>query len=263
MIAIRHLSVQENDRISETDDPVSMSLDVDPDNRIFDRLLARFGLIDDAASVFGTATAVPGAGVMLRACTVHTGIFCVARAEVAKIEQANSSAALDNPEVQLPTMRGFKVAHGKVGKKRARQRLSKLPSKRREIPMRVEVRDPGTSHRRRPGHVGAAGQPRVAGCREAPVLRVAHIADPAFRVEPFQQRVHLHARVVHDDDLEVPEGLSQNAPQHLGEHVRPIVARSRSPWGFGPIGPRPGAAEGRRPEGCVVAGVGSGPAGAA
>ena len=60
-------------------EPVPMSLDVDPANRFWDRLLACFGLLDDAAPVFGSAKAVPGAAV---ACAipvlVASGIFAIA-----------------------------------------------------------------------------------------------------------------------------------------------------------------------------------------
>ena len=68
-----------------------------------------------------------------------------ARAEVAKIEQEFGSAAYDNPETKRPTMRGFKIAHGKLGKKlrEANKRLAELIAQRRVIPRRVEVRDLG------------------------------------------------------------------------------------------------------------------------
>ena len=68
-----------------------------------------------------------------------------ARAEVAKIEQEFGSAAYDNPETKRPTMRGFKIAHGKLGKKlrEAHKRLDELIAQRRAIPRRVEVRDLG------------------------------------------------------------------------------------------------------------------------
>ncbi|MEJ2653334.1 MAG: hypothetical protein P8173_16550 [Gammaproteobacteria bacterium] len=66
-----------------------------------------------------------------------------ARAEVAKLEQAYGSAAVENPEAQRPTMRGFKIAHAKMAKKlrTSRQRLADLIAKRRALPQRVEVRD--------------------------------------------------------------------------------------------------------------------------
>jgi hypothetical protein len=65
-----------------------------------------------------------------------------ARLEVAKLEQAYGAAALDNPEGQRPTMRGFKSAHGKLGKelRTARDKLAALVSHRRALPDRVEVR---------------------------------------------------------------------------------------------------------------------------
>jgi len=66
-----------------------------------------------------------------------------ARAEVAKIEQAYGAAAVNNPEGRRPTMRGFKIAHGKIGKqlRAARDALAKLLARRRAMPERVEVRD--------------------------------------------------------------------------------------------------------------------------
>ena len=66
-----------------------------------------------------------------------------ARLEVTKLEQAYGAAAIDNPEVQRPTMRGFKSAHGKLGKelRAARDNLAALVSRRRSLPERIEVRD--------------------------------------------------------------------------------------------------------------------------
>jgi len=69
--------------------------------------------------------------------------ICSARAEVAKLEQAYGAAAVDNPEGRRPTMRGFKIAHGKIGKelRAARVHLAELLSRRRALPQRVQVRD--------------------------------------------------------------------------------------------------------------------------
>jgi transposase len=65
---------------ADEDEPASMSLDVDPGNRTFDRLLACFGLIDDAAPIFSDAHAVPGAGVLLSVpLLVQSGVFHLAR----------------------------------------------------------------------------------------------------------------------------------------------------------------------------------------
>jgi hypothetical protein len=66
-----------------------------------------------------------------------------ARAEVSKLEKAYGAAAIDNPEGKRPTMRGFKIAHGKLGKelRAAREHLDALTAERRSVPVRVEVRD--------------------------------------------------------------------------------------------------------------------------
>jgi prepilin-type processing-associated H-X9-DG protein len=66
-----------------------------------------------------------------------------ARSEEARLEQAYGIAAMENPEARRPTMRGFKIAHGKIGKdlRAARRRINRLLDKRRALPVRVEVRD--------------------------------------------------------------------------------------------------------------------------
>jgi transposase len=66
-----------------------------------------------------------------------------AQAEVAELEWAYGVAAVDNPEGRRPTMRGFKIAHGQLGKqlRAARERLTELLNRRRGLPPRVEVGD--------------------------------------------------------------------------------------------------------------------------
>jgi len=66
-----------------------------------------------------------------------------ARAELAKSERQYGAAAADNTEEHRPTMRGFKIAYGKLGKqlRAARDRLGRLIDKRRNVPQRVEIRD--------------------------------------------------------------------------------------------------------------------------
>jgi transposase len=66
-----------------------------------------------------------------------------ARVELAKIEREYGAAAADSTEQHRPTMRGFKIAYGKVGKqlRAARDRLATLIDKRRNVPQRVEIRD--------------------------------------------------------------------------------------------------------------------------
>ena len=66
-----------------------------------------------------------------------------ARADLAKLESEYGAAAADNTERRRPTMRGFKAAHAKLGKKlrAARDRLAQFLELRRNLPKRVEVRD--------------------------------------------------------------------------------------------------------------------------
>src|SRR6201987_624385 len=64
-----------------------------------------------------------------------------ARAHLAKLEREYGAAAAT--EQHRPTMRGFKIAHGKLGKqlRAARDRVAQLFAQRQTLPKRVEVRD--------------------------------------------------------------------------------------------------------------------------
>lgn len=56
--------MHQSPRVS-TDLPVTASMDRDPGDRRFDRLMAYLGLLDDAAPLFRPGTAIPGAGALL------------------------------------------------------------------------------------------------------------------------------------------------------------------------------------------------------
>jgi hypothetical protein len=66
-----------------------------------------------------------------------------ARADLARLEREYGAAAADSAEQRRPTMRGFKIAHGKLGKQlhAARARVAHLFERRRDVLERVEVRD--------------------------------------------------------------------------------------------------------------------------
>jgi transposase len=66
-----------------------------------------------------------------------------ARAALAKLEREYGAAAADNAEQHRPTMRGFKIAHRRLGKqlRLARARVARLLARRRDVPKRVEIRD--------------------------------------------------------------------------------------------------------------------------
>jgi transposase len=66
-----------------------------------------------------------------------------ARADLARLEREYGAAAVDNAELRRPTMRGFKIAHGKLGKRlrTARARVARLFEQRRDVAKRIEVRD--------------------------------------------------------------------------------------------------------------------------
>ena len=63
--------------------------------------------------------------------------------DLARLEREYGAAAADNAEPRRPTMRGFKIAHGRLGKqlRTARARVAQLFEQRRDVPKRVEIRD--------------------------------------------------------------------------------------------------------------------------
>ncbi len=64
----------------EADLPAPATLDIDPQDRQLDRVLACMGLLDDAAPLFRPGSQVPGAGVLLAVpALVDTGVFDIAR----------------------------------------------------------------------------------------------------------------------------------------------------------------------------------------
>jgi len=66
-----------------------------------------------------------------------------ARADLAKLEREFGAAAANNAEQRRPTMRGFKIAHSRLGKqlRKARARVSRLFEQRRNVPKRVGIRE--------------------------------------------------------------------------------------------------------------------------
>ena len=66
-----------------------------------------------------------------------------ARADLARLEREFGAAAANNAEQRRPTMRGFKIAHGRLGNqlRSAHARVRRLFDQRRKVPKRVEVRE--------------------------------------------------------------------------------------------------------------------------
>jgi transposase len=64
-----------------------------------------------------------------------------AREKIARLRATYGGAALANPEKARPTMRGFKIAHGKLGRqiRAAARRVLALEEKRSRIPRRIPV----------------------------------------------------------------------------------------------------------------------------
>src|SRR5208283_313700 len=65
---------------AEESAPIAMSLDMDPSNRTWDRVLACCGLRDDATPIFGNTKGVAGAGILFAVpLLVASGIFQIAQ----------------------------------------------------------------------------------------------------------------------------------------------------------------------------------------
>src|ERR1700747_3077838 len=66
-----------------------------------------------------------------------------ARADVARLERELGAAAANNTEQRRPTMRGFKIANARLGKRlrKARKHVTRLLKQRRAVPKHVEVRE--------------------------------------------------------------------------------------------------------------------------
>jgi hypothetical protein len=64
------------------------------------------------------------------------------RAQLATAQRAYGEKALDNPERQRPTMRGFKIAHGRLAAeiRRLRARCAQLAAEIQALPKRVPTR---------------------------------------------------------------------------------------------------------------------------
>jgi len=63
------------------------------------------------------------------------------RGKLSELQQSYGAAALRNPEGRRPTMRGFKIAHGKVGRaiRTLETRIADLRSRKRDLPARVPL----------------------------------------------------------------------------------------------------------------------------
>src|SRR5215510_10050633 len=69
--------------------------------------------------------------------------ICAARADLARLERELGAAAANNAEQRRPTMRGFTIAHSRLGKqlRKARAHVRRLFDQLRNVPKRVEVRE--------------------------------------------------------------------------------------------------------------------------
>jgi hypothetical protein len=77
---------------SSSKEPAAIPNDTNAGHRWLDRLMARLGLLDDAAPLFRSDPRVPGAGVLLAVpALVQSGVFDCAR-EVASVRPSTACA---------------------------------------------------------------------------------------------------------------------------------------------------------------------------
>jgi hypothetical protein len=147
-----------------------------------------------------------------------------ARAALAKLEKEYGAAAIDNPEGERPTMRGFKIAHGKIGQKvrAARERAADIERRRAAVPLRVPVAE------------ALRGEPVVRLAREskhlANLLKMA-----AYQVEsdlldilrPHYARAEDEGRTLIQTALQSPAALAPSEAR-LAVTLAPLSSPHRS-----------------------------------
>jgi hypothetical protein len=107
----------------------------------FKYMVEEFAL--DALVDYGDEPADPERSVPSPRWARATERLKAARAKLARLEQQYGAAAADNAEAERPTIRGFKIANGKVGRalRAARERCEQLETARAKLPRRVPVRE--------------------------------------------------------------------------------------------------------------------------
>ena len=128
--------VTSEDRVADADPKLSasgspiaerlrLSLDLDPTDRGVDRLLARLGLLDDAAPRFASGTQVSGAGVLLAIpALVDSGVLSVAREIYGSIGPA--FYGLRTTIVTLLMMALLRIKRPEALKERSPQQLGRV-----------------------------------------------------------------------------------------------------------------------------------------
>jgi prepilin-type processing-associated H-X9-DG protein len=131
-----------------------------------------------------------------------------ARASLAELQAQYGLAALDNPEQTRPTIRGFKIAHGKIGRalRQALERVAALEARRTRIPTHIPVQ-----------HVVAGEVVKLAPERQHLVSLLKMVAyqaesDLVRLVAPHYRRVEDEGRTL------VQNALASSADIELDAH---------------------------------------------
>ena len=96
----------------------------------------------DALVQYGEEPADPGREIPNPAWNAADKELNKAKKKLRRLEAEYGAAAADNPEKQRPTMRGFKIAHGKVfgvPLREQRKRVDQLQQERDALPKRIRV----------------------------------------------------------------------------------------------------------------------------
>lgn len=147
-----------------------------------------------------------------------------ARAAESKLAQEYGHAAIDNPEAVRPTARGFKIAHGKLGKqlRAAREQLAELRRQRAALPERVAV------------GVALGGTPVVKLATERQHLTTV-LKMVAYQIEsdlleilrPYYARIDEEGRTLIQTALQSAAALAPG-PDQLAVTIAALSSRHRS-----------------------------------
>jgi hypothetical protein len=147
-----------------------------------------------------------------------------ARADEAKLAQQYGKAALDNPEAKRPTARGFKIAHGKLGKKLrdAHEKVEALRQRRAALPERVPV---GEALKGAPVVKLAAESKHLTNVLKMVAYQIE--SDLVEMLRPHYARVDDEGRTFIGAALQATAALAPE-PERLGVTVAPLSSEHRS-----------------------------------
>jgi transposase len=146
-----------------------------------------------------------------------------ARAELAELQAQYGLAALQNPEGERPTARGFKIAHGKIGRaiRQALERVATLEARRSRIPTRVPVQQVVS------GEVVKLAPERQHLCSLLKMVAYQIECDLVRRVAPHYKRVEDEGRTLIQNALASSADIAVDRGQ-LHVRLTPLSSAHRT-----------------------------------